>query len=74
MKVVNKDTHTLCPAGDRSFLPLKQGQKVTYNGKTLTVKGSTPFMAWFDEKGGLHVPNASKATPVEIEITIGSEE
>lgn len=72
MLVKNKDTHTLCPVPGSApgLLPLQEGTRVRYQGRTLTVKGSTPYMAWFQEKGGLHVPGASKATPVEIEIEI----
>lgn len=74
IKLMNKDTHSLCPVPGSvpNLLPLQPGSKVKYGERTFTVKSSTAYMAWFNEKG-FEVKGASKGSPQEIEIQLVTE-
>lgn len=72
MKIIVKDTHTLCPIGG---LPteIQVGTQVelTQDGRkqTFLVTGRTQYMAFFKGQK-FEIVGASRATPKEIEITL----
>jgi hypothetical protein len=76
-----KDSSTLCALEGISDLGLRPGQKVQItrrdNGNTgvFTVKGASPFQAFFQEKE-YHtlMKDACKATPVVAEVAVVEEQ
>jgi hypothetical protein len=73
-----KDSSTLCLVEGLSDLGLTPGMKVRITRQdtgatgTFTIKGATPFQAFFQEKG-YHtlMKDACKASPVKIDIVVG---
>lgn len=72
IKLQNKDTHTLCPVPGTvqgATFPMTVGTRIkTQEGQILTVKGSTAYMAWFNEK--VNFVGCSKATPQSMEFEL----
>ena len=69
MKVLSKDTSTLCVVGGLSE-ELQKAKVVKIGDKVLNVTYRTPYQLAFKGQSAQLVLKGSKESPVEIEVTI----